>query len=71
MRRFDLFLNYDQAYFVGSVEIDETLVSEEILSECAIVPKSRVKTETIEHIEVIDFGLIARETVDTRPRDQR
>jgi hypothetical protein len=67
MKRFPIYINYDITQPpVGFIEIDLDRVPEDILSECAIVTQTRVVENGPN--ELICYGLIARQSVDTRPR---
>lgn len=68
MTRFPIYPNYDHRELpIGFVEINEE-VPMEVLNECAIIP-ALIKQPQDSEFKTVEFGLVQRVDVDTRPRD--
>lgn len=68
MTFYPIFFNYDPTQLpVGRVELIEDNIPKEILPDIAIVP-ALIKDSNNPEFRIVEFGLVLRTNVDTRPR---
>jgi hypothetical protein len=69
MKSFLVFADYDSKYPVGRVMLDESVVPVDNFPDCVLAPLLLVDQDN-EKFELKSFGLIKRDSVDTRPRNE-